>query len=243
MNNKLPPTRIFRKIVFLLLLPLFVVLTISDWRRIERVEARTAFADNPWRTIDERQLSAQVHEVFRPRTYRTLTLDRDHLQRILSSAPKEFITTQRESSTQLSLPLADGSFGDFRIVESPIMEPVLAARFPEIKTYSAQSTSNPSITGRIDWTTFGFHGIIFSPQGTMLIEPYAQGDTATYISYFQGDMPAAAFDCDVSEGEQEAAAALNKVTKTLAPNVTSGGTLKIYRLAVGVTGEYTQTYG
>jgi reprolysin-like metallo-peptidase family M12B/Calx-beta domain-containing protein len=244
MNKKFPPTRTFRKLIFLLLLPLFVVLTISDWRRIERrVEARTAFADNPWRTIDERQLSVQVHEVVRPRSYRTLTLDRDHLKRILSSAPKEFITMQRESSTQLSLPLADGSFADFRVVDSPIMEPALAARFPEIKTYSAQSTTNPSITGRIDWTTFGFHGIIFSPQGTMLIEPYAHGDTATYISYFQGDMPAAAFDCDVSEGEKEAAAALNKVTKTLAPKVTSGGTLRTYRLAVGVTGEYTQTYG
>src|SRR4051794_29549845 len=125
MNKKLPHT--LRKIVFLLLLPLFVVLTISDWRRIERhAEARTAFADNPWRTIDERQLSPQVHEVIRPRRYRTLTLDRDRLKDILSSAPKEFTKAQRELSTQLTLPLADGSFADFRIVESPIMEPAPA---------------------------------------------------------------------------------------------------------------------
>src|SRR5207247_1294509 len=100
-----------------------------------------------------------------------------------------------------------------------------------------------TVTGRFDWTLAGFHAILFTPQGTVLIEPYQQGNTENYISYFQKDMPAGTFDCDVPETEQEAAINLYKKNGNIIPNVSSGGTLRNYRLAVGVTGEYTQTYG
>ena len=72
----------------------------------------------------------------------------------------------------------------------------LAARFPQIKTYAGHSISDPTITTRFDWTPTGFHAIILGPKETVLVEPYAQGNTEYYVAYFQSDVPAASYACE-----------------------------------------------
>jgi len=82
----------------------------------------------------------------------------------------------------LTLPLPDGSFGRFKIVESPMLEPALAAKYPEIKTYSGRGVDDPTITTRFDLTYNGFQAIILSSQGTILIAPYARAATQAFTS-------------------------------------------------------------
>jgi hypothetical protein len=126
------------------------------------------------------------------------------------------------------------------------MEPSLAARFPEIKTYSGQGVDDPTATTRFDWTPQGFHALILSSKGTALIEPYDPETTENYVVYFQRDVPVSSFDCDVSEAEQENAIAESKKflsSRGLRPEVTSDSNLRTYRLAVAATAEYTQKYG
>ena len=203
-------------------------------------------SDSLWQEVDETTAKNSLKREGGPQAYRTLKLNRARLATILARTPLETSNYASSQQTELALPLADGAYEYFRVVESPIMEPALAARFPEIKTYRGQSVDEPATTTRFDWTPTGFHAIVLSSQGTVLIEPYAPGDFETYVAYFQKDVPISSFGCRVSEEEQETAITQSRKvasSQKLAPEVSSGTTLRTYRLAVAATGEYTQTYG
>jgi hypothetical protein len=201
--------------------------------------------DGIWSNIKESDLAIDARRTAGPRAYRTLSLDRAKLETILGSAPREFAQDE-SAAAELTLPFPDGTSRRFRIVSSPIMEPSLAAKFPEIQTYSGQAIDEPGATTRFDWTPQGFHALVLSTQGTVLIEPYNSSTTDTYIVYFQRDVPIDSFDCDISAGDQEIAIAENKqqdYSRAMDPAVLSDANLRTYRLAVAATAEYTQTYG
>jgi hypothetical protein len=72
-----------------------------------------------------------------------------------------------------------GGFRKFRLVESPVMEPELAARFPDIKTYRGQGVDDPAATAnvRLDVAPQGFHAmVLLTPEGDYFIDPYSRGD-------------------------------------------------------------------
>ncbi|MEK6282885.1 MAG: reprolysin-like metallopeptidase [Acidobacteriota bacterium] len=206
--------------------------------------------DGVWREVADDQKIVLENEDqtwvqdWAPKSYRPLRLDAALLKKVLSRAPKERIEAEFKSGVVLTLPMADGGFMRFRIQESPIMEAALAAQFPKIRTYSGQSLDEPTITTRFDWTPQGFHAIILSTRGTILIQPRAPGDVSNYIAYFQREMPAGSFACGIHESDSELALTNNLVTgKTPHPEVVLGTTLRTYRLAVAATGEFTQRYG
>src|SRR5882724_1223128 len=95
--------------------------------------------DEVWRELDE-QFLRQMDRIRRasPKAYRTVSLNRSALFDILTRAPMEFTDSAKSKDVRLSLPVADGTFQQFKIEESPIMEPELAQRHPEIKTYKGQ---------------------------------------------------------------------------------------------------------
>jgi hypothetical protein len=199
--------------------------------------------DDVWRDVDEALLAdPQLPRREAPRSYRTLVLNQGALESLLESAPQEFTMASRQKRSILTLPNPDGTFSRFAISESPILAPELAARFPEIKTYVGQGIDDPSLTTRFDWTSTGFHGIILSNRGTILIEPYEQSNRTNHIAYFQSEMQLQSMECGVTEGEQEAANSLT-VGGPDRQLTSSGQNLRTYRLAVAATAEYTQTYG
>ena len=205
--------------------------------------ADKASPDNPWHDADDVVARAiAVKRLTGPKTSRTLTLDRAALTRVLADAPLEFSDQAKTRVTRLLLPLPDGTYESFRIEESPIMEFALAQKFPEIKTYRGQGINNPATTTRFDWTPAGFHALVLSTKGTVLIEPAMVDDTANYLAYFQHDVPVESFACGTSEGPQ-----INEAVKSgvgsLRTEVSNGTNLRTYRLAVAATAEYTQFYG
>jgi Metallo-peptidase family M12B Reprolysin-like/Calx-beta domain len=197
--------------------------------------------DGLWRDADI--AIVRTEQAGGPRAFRSLTLNIELLQSVLRQAPKEFSNTAESNKTVISLPIPDGNYIRFEIQESPVMERELAAKFPEIKTYRGQGIDEPSATTRFDWTPQGFHGIVLSTRGTILIEPETSGRGSNYLAYFQADMPAGSMECDADEATQVAAAPENKVSSSIRPRAISGSSLRTYRLAVAATGEYTQTYG
>ena len=197
-----------------------------------------------WVDTDEATLPTGGERLIVPQVYRTLTLNPDALQAILAAAPLEAAAGAANSATIITLPLPDGTWARFRLVESPIMAPELAARFPEIRTYAGQGLDDLSATTRLDWTPLGFHAMILSSAGAVYIDPYRRGDTIHYISYDTRDFQAPAGKRFVEsppldDGMSATIAALIAAH----PQTPAGPQLRTYRLAVAATGEYTQFFG
>ena len=144
----------------------------------------------------------------------------------------------------LRLPMPDGSELAFRIVESQVMQPGLAAKFPMIKTYIGTATTTDGITGRFQMDPRGFRAMIFTPQGTVFIDPFSRGDASNYQVYYGHDMPLKRRPMDTLYTPAGAAAKLPTPPKVALPGVASrgvtiSGDLRTYRVAIGTTYEYS----
>lgn len=177
-----------------------------------------------------------------PNAYLTYSLDTLQLKNLLQSAPMEFTEEARSNPVILSLPMPDGTVQQFSIVESPVQQPALMAKFPNIRTYSGQGLNDKTATIRIDWNDFGFHSQILSANGNYYIDPYARGNKLHYIIYDKNSLNPKQFtESGVLEGPADAGTP-NMGAKT-AGGPCVGTQLRTYRLAVACTGEYAAAVG
>jgi hypothetical protein len=112
----------------------FKVLSFSFIITVQFVFAQTS-SQSLWQDVDEAQITAIGQRYIIPQLYRTIQLDVAGMKNFLSEAPLEFSHAAISKLVVLYLPMPDGLLQRFSIVESPIMEPELAAKYPEIKTY------------------------------------------------------------------------------------------------------------
>src|SRR2546423_8212614 len=127
--------------------------------------AQDGAGDPFWSDVKERHIRNRKSRNIFPKSYRTVRLKKQAFQEVIAGAPPEFAAQSEQNNVQISLPLPDGSFGNFRIAESPIMEPPLAARLPDLKTYAGQSLDDPTVAMRFSWSPQGLQAIILSPRG------------------------------------------------------------------------------
>ena len=97
-------------------------------------------------------------------------------------------------------------------------------------------------------TPAGFHAIVLSARGTVIIEPAARGQSRQYVSYDQRDAPKEGntSSCLLFGAEQSLAQPQNKQIQRTSYSTlvaTTGNTLRTYRLALAATAEFTQQYG
>ncbi|HJT81729.1 MAG TPA: zinc-dependent metalloprotease family protein [Chthoniobacterales bacterium] len=196
-----------------------------------------------WSEVSESDISARLSAVrgagrrrdIIPQKYRTVRVNKAALTNRLRSAALETAGPIEATGLEFEMPHPAGGFRRFLIQESPILDPELAARYPEIKTYIAQSVDDPGTTARIDLTPRGFHAMILSAEGQIYIDPYSRDTDTDYISYFKQDLSSAKpFECQL----EQAGADVAPFAEPSANIRSSGGTLKTYRLALACTGEY-----
>ncbi len=211
------------------------------------VQDRNPLSDGLWQpTADTLDLQSEEPRTL-PQSFSTKQLNQGELGELLSRAPLEFTDEAANKQVILTLPMPNGKLARFKVEESPIMEPSLAAQYPEIKTYSGQGIDEPSATTRFDWSPRGLHAIILSDEGTSFIEPVSSFDTTSYISYFNHDMSTddLTLSCLLSDDEladaEQRGISLNQADSEAA--LVTGTTLRTYRLAVAATAEFTQQYG
>jgi hypothetical protein len=216
-----------------------MTITVGGHARAQEVDLQRL-----WFDVAGESLPPGGRRIIIPIPSRTVALDRAALDAVLAEAPMEKTVEARERAVRLSLPLPDGSFSIFRIEESPVMAPELSAKYPKIRTYSGKAEDVRAWSVRCDATPAGFHAMIFTPSGTVFIDPYRQADTVHYSCYYRKDLlpdEARSFQC---EGAIDDIGSGDDIDRRLSLGGTlSGSQLRTYRLAVATTGEYTAFHG
>lgn len=186
-------------------------------------------------------------EVPLPVRFRALEVDVKALESLLDRTPAEGSAEAKAMPALISLPFPDGTDQLFRIEESPVVAPELAARFPELRTFVAQGIDDPTATARLSLTPLGFHAMVLAASGTVFIDPYRRWDAGYVLSYYKNDARKAAgepFRCGVRDKnpsrlfhDQASDSLLDP--EAVVAEAAVGSQLRTYRLALAGTGEYT----
>jgi hypothetical protein len=207
-------------LALLLALPLFLTAQTSFW-----VDA-------------EQPIRPGTRQYIQPEQYRLVQIQLEDLKTYLAEAPQESAVKAYQSDFELTLPTPDGQWERFRLVSSPVMAPGLKRLFPRIQTFLAKSIDHPRALARLDYTPHGFHAMVLDGERTYFIDPYYFDQPAgVYASYFKRDYAGKKdFDCHTEE----------LATDSSNPGASSavvGESLRVYRMAIAATGEFTQFFG
>lgn len=190
-----------------------------------------------WKDLDETEVPSRSERLIVPVAERILRLDVDAFEMEAEGVPNETEVNWKE----WQLPMPDGSFQRFQVAETPLMAPELAAKFPQIKTYTGKGIDDPRATLRMDITPQGMHAMIISPKGSTFIDPMMKNDREHYTSYFKKDFRRLKEElvsyCELPALEKDPGNYSNPTIES------TGDQLKTYRLAVATTGEYTAFHG
>jgi subtilisin-like proprotein convertase family protein len=140
----------------------------------------------------------------------------------------------------MELPLADGSFKIFSLKENTTMSEGLKEKFPDLRAYDAIATDGSGYLGKVDFSSKGFHAMLFHPiENTQFIDPLYAGENTTHVVYRKSDFTTdkqmnceADFDLKGDGlGDPKSGTNYNSCV------------LRTYRIAISATGEYTNFHG
>ncbi len=194
-----------------------------------------------------------------PLKQRTLSLDENSFRQLLFSANGSSLNarsfrskkSQAVPQIEIDLPLPNGEFVRVKAMDSSVLSEELSLSHPDIKTWRVVGVDDPAISGRIDFTEKGFHGMLVMSDGeTIFIDP-DQSQSNTYHSLSKRENAAhfnLDFNCDVhgehsilSKKETHQLSAKTLKIKELAQIPAKN--LITYKLAVASTAEFTAQLG
>ena len=211
---------------------------VEAWTKIDPIEARSALT-HPWIVPDE---------------FSAFELNLTSLNAQLDQINCELGTELQQPDLTIDLPMPDGNFASFRIIESPVMEPALALEFPEIRTFRGHALNDPASTVRLSISPYGFSSQILSPDGACYIDRLDRDDPTRYACYTRRNYSGAhaplsekkervpggskhGFTCEIRRKPAKKSASSESSPPRRARS--SGTTLRTYKIAVACTAEYT----
>jgi transposase-like protein len=194
---------------------------------------------NFWKNVNESSVSRDLFAGrFKPSAYKLFTLNINAFTNDVRTVPSERNVTPAQSAFIISIPNDKGTIERFRVVEAPVMDPALAARYPDIRSYAGQGIDEPSSNIRFDVSPRGFHAMITSAaRPTIYIDPLNYADH--YVVFSRKD--AMDFQQHFSCGTDVQVPA-NIVPEMAGRLGADDGKLRTYRLALACTGEYAQYF-
>ncbi|WP_293891420.1 reprolysin-like metallopeptidase [Flavobacterium sp.] len=193
---------------------------------------------NIWNVTTKKNNMVALDSRMRLPDNKLFSLNLISLKSNLNNAPDRKANV-KQSNTVLSIPNADGVLERFSVYENSNMDPALAARYPEIKSYIGIGIDNPTATAYFSVSPLGFKSMVLSPdKSAVFIEPIS-ADLETYTVYRKADKAQSLtrFECTVIDEVAPQIAA-----STLRPNA-DDAVMRTFRLAMSCTGEYTAYFG
>lgn len=161
----------------------------------------------------------------------------DQLSKVLLNAP-ERNESSKSSGLVMSFPNEDGTFENYKILESSVMHPDLQAKYPEIRSYVGYGVDSPSSYMRFSLSPQkGLSAIVLGKKDAVVFEPQPSNSNQVKVSKKSNLYESDVFSC--------------KTLSTIAKTTSKSSGLKdaddslkrTYRLALSVTGEYAVYHG
>jgi chitodextrinase len=203
--------------------------------------ASFSFAQNKstlWNTTTKKSSMVPLEAKMKLPESHLFDLNIVNLKSSLSAAPARGANS-KQSSTILSIPNAEGVLERYSVYENSSMDPALAARYPEIKSYIGIGIDNPAATAHFSVSPLGFKSMVLAPdKSAVFIEPIS-ADLRTYTVYRKADRAKSLtpFECSVID---EVAPQIQGADAR--PNA-DDSVMRTFRLAMSCTGEYTTYFG
>ncbi|GEM_PF-495192 len=181
-----------------------------------------------------------------PLQYLSVIPDAERIKTILTKAPIEFTRAagQPENLPLLSIPMPNGENLVFGMVESPIMEAGLAARYPDIKTYKGIAPDELGSMMRLTVSSLGIYAFVSTPQGIVAIEPM-RGSVVKglHIVYFNQHLTNAGYTCGTPNAHPGSHIHDPANDDYRGSCGSIGSFVRNYNIAIAATGELTTQYG
>lgn len=208
------------------------------------LSSKFVFASNSiWLPLNSAQVETTLTADFNVSSSSAWSFDLAQMTSLLHTAGNN-----PSNAIVLELPYPDGSFHSYKVWESSIMEAGLAAKFPQIKTYSGFDMANPGATLKLDINPINFHAMVFDGSRTFMINPRNRNNATIYASFYKKDL--------IRTYQQQMHCEIGQTASGLVPNGspitigsglpalnttaqrTNGTVHKKYRLALACTYEY-----
>ncbi len=208
-------------------------------------------AQSIWEEIPTSKVLARNGERrITPTTSRMLRLNVESMRGQLSSSRLGTLADLAGGGLTIDLPAPDGSKARFSILEVPVMQPDLQARYPMIRTYTGVGITDPSATVKIDIGPNGFHAMV-SPgnREVWFIDPVFVGDVNFYQVYKKKDLvrvggnPVLSCGVDLVNDVPHEESRTQGWIQQMGVDRVGDCQLRTYRLALACTGEYANFHG
>lgn len=123
-----------------------------------------------------------------PREYAATQVDIARVRAALRAAPAE----GSGAGLLFAVPRPDGRVERFRVQQTSVLEPELAAAHPELATYAGRGVDNPKLSVALDVTPMGFHASVRGPgerRGWYVDPAYNRRGTTAHLVYRAADLP------------------------------------------------------
>ena len=192
-----------------------------------------------WKKNTAKETSGRISKSHLPQK-NLFDLDVPTLKKMLAKSPKRD-ASNNTANTIITLPNGEGKLENFKVYENSVMDPALAAKYPEIKSYVAVGVDNPNARAYFSNSPLGFKSMTVYPnQEATFIEPITN-DLNTYTVYKKSDNKNSLdkFECGVTDTAIEL---VNRSTTDVARGA-DDAKLRTFRLALSCTGEYATYFG
>ncbi len=201
-----------------------------------------ASAGSYWQEVDAARAPKEI-QLMHPQKYKVYTMNESTLKMLMWG-----LSENPEEGMVISLPMPDGSMRDFKVWQTPMMPAELAQRYPDIKTFTAYAVDNPMVTAKLDFTLYGFSGMIFDGENTSFIDPWDNYHDGYYMVHYKRDETRdydKRMKCEFKgDADELPGGELMNTMHTGLPGlqqkVYNGHTKRTYRLALSCSNQYAQ---